>query len=155
MKTFVSTGPAFFAAALVITLSFGCGEAAEGETGSSTLGQSVEASKGTCNAILATGLGTVQQCARTGCGPGSDQCRDVIVPAFVEFVSTPGCLDAFADGELNGLPGNASIQPAGPNAEAAKRIGVLVCEAVDGCGLCPAAFDNEICLDTCTPPPMP
>jgi hypothetical protein len=44
MKTFVSTGPAFFAAALVITLSFGCGEAAEGETGSSTLGQSVEAS---------------------------------------------------------------------------------------------------------------
>ena len=32
-------------------------------------------------AILATGLGTVQECARVGCAPGSDQCNDVIEPA--------------------------------------------------------------------------
>ena len=33
MKTFMTGGPAFFAAALAITLSFGCGEGIEGAGG--------------------------------------------------------------------------------------------------------------------------
>ena len=147
MKTLISTRPAFFAAALVITLSFGCGEAAEGETGSSTLGLE-EASNGQCNRIVAKSLRTAQECQRISCDPGSDQCIEAL-DTLTEFVSTPGCLAAFGAEELNGLPGNASIQPAGPNAGAAKHIGVVVCEAVDDCNLCEAALSFGICTETC------
>jgi hypothetical protein len=151
MKTLISTRSAFFAAALVITLSFGCGDATEGETGSSTLGQE-EASNGQCNAIVAHSLRTAQECQRISCEPGSDQCGEAF-DTLLEFVSTPGCLAAFGAEELNGLPGNASIQPAGPNAGAAKHIGVVVCEAVDDCDLCGAALSFGICTETCTPIP--
>jgi hypothetical protein len=148
MKTLISTRPAFFTAALVITLSFGCGEGIEGETGS----QSAELINGQCNAIVASSLRTAQECQRISCEPGSDQCMEAL-DTLTEFAFTPGCLAAFGDGELNGLPGNASIQPAGPNAEAAKHIGVVVCEAVDDCNLCEAALSFGICTETCTPIP--
>jgi hypothetical protein len=148
MKTLISTRPAFFAAALVITLSFGCGEAAEGETGSSTLGLE-EASSGQCNAIVANSLRAAQECQRITCEPGSDQCTEAL-DTLTEFAFTPGCLAAFGDGELNGLPGNAGIHP---NTEAAKHIGVVVCEAVDDCNLCEAALSFGICTETCTPIP--
>jgi hypothetical protein len=149
MKTFISTRPALFAAALVITLSFGCGDATEGEAGSSTLAQ---ATAGECNEIVATSMRTAQECQRISCEPESAQC-DEAFNALLEFVSTPGCLEALGNEDLNGLPGNAAIQPAGPNLGAAKHIGVVVCEAVEDCDLCEAALSFGICTETC--PPIP
>jgi hypothetical protein len=149
MKTFISTRPALFAAALVITLSFGCGDATEGEVGSSTLAL---ATAGECNAIVANSLRTAQQCQRISCEPGSDQCIEAL-DTLLEFVSTPGCLEAFGNEELNGLPGNASIQPAGPNLGAAKHISEVICGTVEDCGLCDAALSFEICVEGCTPIP--
>ena len=149
MKTFISTRPALFAAALVITLSFGCGDATEGEAGSSTLAQ---ATAGECNAIVANSLRTAQECQRISCEPGSDQCIEAL-DTLMEFVLTPGCFEAFGNEDLNGLPGNAATQPAGPNAGAAKHIAVVVCGAVEDCELCPAALSFGICGGTCTPIP--
>jgi hypothetical protein len=151
MKTLISTRSAFFAAALVIPLSFGCGDATEGEAGSSTLGLE-EASNGQCNAIVANSLRTAQECQRISCEPGSDQCVEAF-STLVEFVSTPGCLEAFGNEDLNGLPGNASVQPAGPNAGATKHIGLVICEAIEGCERCGEALSFGICVETCTPTP--
>ncbi len=104
--------------------------------------------KGVCNAIIATDLGAAQVCENASCMPGDAACMDV-TNAFLEFVTTPGCLDAFADGELNGLPGNASVQPAGPNAGGVKHIQEVICGAVEACGLCPSALMVGICPTFC------
>ena len=106
-------------------------------------------SKGTCNAIVATELGTAQECSRTmSCEPGTEQCID-ITNALMEFVATPGCVEAFADGELNGLPGNASVQPGGPKAGDTKRIQRVICGAIKDCSLCPSALALGICPTLC------
>ena len=106
-------------------------------------------SKGTCNAIVATELGTAQECSRTmSCEPGTDQCID-ITNALMEFVATPGCVEAFANGELNGLPGNASTQPGGPKAGDTKRIQRVICGAIKDCFLCPSALALGICPTLC------
>ncbi len=102
--------------------------------------------KGTCNSIVASALGSAQACADMSCEP--DQCLDV-TNAFVEFVATPGCLEAFQEGELDGLSGAASVQPNGPNAGGAKNIQFVVCGALDTCGLCPSALALGICPTLC------
>ena len=106
-------------------------------------------SKGTCNAIVATELGTAQECSRTmSCAPGTDQCID-ITNALMEFVATPGCIESFANGELNGLPGNASTQPGGPKAGDTKPIQRVICGAIKDCFLCPSALALGICPTLC------
>ena len=102
---------------------------------------------GICNSIVASGLRGAQACENMSCMPGDDVCIDV-TNVFIEFVTTPGCVEAFANGELNGLPGNASVQPAGPN-DAPKHIQDVVCGAVDDCGLCPSALVVGICVLQC------
>jgi hypothetical protein len=103
---------------------------------------------GTCNAIIATELGAGQVCENMSCMPGDAVCMD-ITNAFIEFVTTPGCLEAFYNGELNGLPGNASNQPGGPDAGDVKHIQDVICGAVEDCGLCPAALSLGLCGFTC------
>ncbi len=114
----------------------------------SASGAHADNAKGTCNSIVARDLGAAQVCENSSCVPGDDACMDV-TNAFMEFVATPGCLEALADGELNGLPGNASVQPAGPNAGGAKHIQEVICGAVEDCGLCPSALMVGICPTFC------
>jgi hypothetical protein len=107
----------------------------------------METSPGQCNAIVATALSSAQQCYRSECAPGSAACDDVI-GAFGAFFGDPVCAAAFAAGELNGLPENASIQPAGPNTGAAKHVGDVICSGVEQCELCPIAPEG-VCTDAC------
>jgi len=138
MKTFLTAGPTFFGAALALTLSFGCGDI-EGETGS----QSAELNAGQCNAIVATALSSAQRCARGECG--FEECTDV-GGAFVEFFFlNPECADFFDTGDVNGLPGNASIHP---QTGEAKHIADVICSAVVACGLCPDAPEG-VCTADC------
>jgi hypothetical protein len=139
MKTLLSGNFILLATAMMVTLSFGCGEGIEGETGS----QSAELSKGKCNAIIATNLSSAQRCARGQCGGA--ECSDV-VGAFVDFFfNNPECADFFGDGDLNGLPGNASVHP---QTGEGKHIGDVVCGSVVQCGLCPQA-SAVVCGDAC------
>ena len=108
-----------------------------------------KSSKGACNSIIATALGSAQACADMSCEP--TQCLDVI-NAFTEYVATDGCLAAFQDGEANGLAGPASVQPSGPNEGGAKNIQFVVCGALDTCGLCPTALALGICPTICMQP---
>lgn len=107
-----------------------------------------DSTAGICNSIVASGMRSAQVCENMSCMPGDDACIDV-TNVFVEFVATPGCLDAFADGELNGLPGNASVQPGGPNEGGVKHIQDVICGAVYDCGLCPSALGVGICVLPC------
>ena len=139
MKTFMTGGPALFAAALAITLSFGCGEGIEGETGS----QSAELSKGQCNAIVARALRPAQQCYNVGCDEAA--CEEA-GQAFFDFFGSPFCAAAFAAGDLNGLPGNAS---ADPDTGEGKHVGGVICSAVVQCDFCAVAVPSGICADQC------
>lgn len=103
-------------------------------------------SKGTCNSIIATALGSAQACSEMSCE--DNQCLDV-TNAFVEFVATPGCLEEFQSGEVKGIAGPASVQPSGPDAGGAKNIQFVVCGALDTCGLCPSALALGICPTLC------
>ena len=111
-------------------------------------GAHADSTAGICNSIVANGLGGAQACENMSCMPGDDPCMDV-THAFIEFVTTEGCVEAFANGELNGLPGNASVQPGGPNTGGAKHIQDVICGAVDDCGLCPSALLVGICVLPC------
>lgn len=104
---------------------------------------------GECNSIVANGMRGAQVCENMSCMPGDAACMDV-TDAFVDFLMTPGCLAAFANGELNGLPGNASVQPGGPNAGGVKHIQAVICGAVEDCGLCGPALSAGICVLPCT-----
>ena len=108
-----------------------------------------DSATGVCNAIVATDLGAAQMCQRLSCIPGDAQCMDV-TNAFIEFATTPGCLQAFANGELKGVAGPASIQPDGPDAGAQKHVADVICEALEDCGLCPSALMVGLCGATCT-----
>jgi len=104
---------------------------------------------GTCNSIVANVLGTAQYCARSNeCTPGTNECLEA-TNALFEFFSTPGCAEAFANGELNGLGGNAITVPAGPNAGDAKNLSDVICGSILDCGLCPAALMFGVCPETC------
>jgi hypothetical protein len=91
--------------------------------------------QGACTAIIANALGPAFQFARTG-----DLLLCVeIGNAFLEFVTTEGgaCFFALEAGELRGLAGPASNQPAGPNEGFFKNVGATICTAVIGCGINP------------------
>ena len=128
--------------ALALMFSFGCGEGIEGETGS----QSAALNMGECNAIVATALSAAQRCARGYCGPA--ECADV-QGAFLDFfVINPECAGFYDTGDVNGLPGNASIHP---QTGALKHVGTVICDSVRDCGLCPAA-PADVCTTTCAAP---
>ena len=78
MKILLSGSFIALVTALMVTLSFGCGEGIEGDTGS----QSAQLTKGQCNAIVARSLGLSQQCNQFGCS--ADQCVE-LQDTFNEF----------------------------------------------------------------------
>ena len=141
MKNFVSAALTFVATTLMVTLSFGCGEGFEGETGS----QSAALSKGQCNAIVATNLSAAQRCARGECGEA--ECNDVGGAFFDFFVNNPECAGFFDTGDVNGLPENASVHP---RTGETKQVGEVICSSVVACGLCPLAPEG-VCVGPCTP----
>ena len=119
--------------ALAALLCFGCGEGVQDETGSATLGQLEETSPGDCNSTVAVAMQAAQICARSGCSFGSNECADVQA-AFLGFFTDPVCAAAFDAGELEGLPGNASLDAEGQ----LKHVGDVICSSVVQCGLCGA-----------------
>ena len=152
MKKCISASSALLVTAMMVTLSFGCGETADSDSGYSglTAEQSKGNSKGTCNSIVARSLGTAQHCNKFGCSSPSPECTE-LSDTFVEFFFSPAdCGGALGDGELNGLPGNASTQPGrGPNAGGPKHIAEVICGAIEECGFCDDAQNlGGICLTT-------
>lgn len=142
MNKFVSGALTLVATTLMVTLSFGCGADFEGETGS----QAAELSKGQCNAIVARNLSAAQRCARGQCG--IDEC-EAVGGALLEFFANEECRVFYGAGDVNGLPGNASIHP---RTGEIKQIGEVICGSVVQCGLCPEAPPG-VCDDPCTVDP--
>jgi len=99
-----------------------------------------------CNTIGANNVGMVQQIAKQG---DTSQCVE-FTEVFFEF-AMEGCFDLIAAGELDGIFGTASVQPAGPDEGATKNLATTVCNAVDDCGLCPAALMAGVCGMICMP----
>jgi len=97
----------------MLTLSFGCGEGTEGDTGYSAPEQ-MQTTDGTCNAIAARAMRTGQQCFRSGrCEPGSAEC-DVALSVLGELFGDEYCAPAILNDELNGFPtGNPIAMPDG------------------------------------------
>ena len=124
---------------LMVTLSFGCGADFEGDT----VSQSAELNSGQCNAIVATNLSAAQRCARGECG--IDECEAVGGAFFDFFVNNPECAGFYVTGDVNGLPGNASIHP---ETGAIKHVGEVICSSVVQCGLCPGAPPG-VCVGPC------
>ena len=98
--------------------------------------------EGQCNSIVAKALGAGQACWDSDCEV--DQCNQV-GGALLEFFSDPACAEAYANGELDGLPGNAIIQPAGPDATGAKHLQDVICGSIVNCGFCAGALAAGIC----------
>ncbi|MBW1904858.1 MAG: hypothetical protein JRE45_19820 [Deltaproteobacteria bacterium] len=65
------------------------------------------------------------------------------------FFGAPDCDAAFTAGELEGLPGNASTQPAGPDAGQPKHVQEVICNAIVVCGFCIPAVNLGICGQIC------
>jgi hypothetical protein len=99
-----------------------------------------------CNTIGANDVGTVQQIVKQG---DVSQCGEFIA-VFVEFAEA-GCFGLIATGEIDGIFDTATVQPAGPDEGAAKNLGITVCDAVNDCGLCPAALAMGVCAMLCLP----
>lgn len=136
MKKCISASSALLVTAMMVTLSFGCGEGIEGDTGS----QSTELRQGECNAIVARSLRTAQKCFRSGeCEPGTAECAEAGA-VLMEFFGNQECAAAAVADELNGLPsGNPSTMPEGSSRPGElKHIGVVICSAILDCGACPA-----------------
>ena len=115
----------------------------------STPSAEADNARGTCNRIVANVLSTAQYCARSNeCAPGATECIEATNVLF-EFFATPGCAEAFADGELDGLGGNAITIPAGPKEGEAKNLSDVICGSILDCGLCPAALAFGVCPATC------
>ena len=90
---------------------------------------------------------TAQQCWRGDCGAA--ECLEVADTLFGFFDPEEDCGAAFAAGELEGLPGNASVQPAGPDETAPKHIQEVICNSVKLCGFCGPAVQLGICGQLC------
>jgi hypothetical protein len=93
-------------------------------------------------------MNTAQQCWNFGCVSTDLECADVAA-AFMRFFEAPGCPAAIATGELEGLPGNASAQPAGPDEGAPKHIQEVICNAIRVCEFCGPAVQLGICGQLC------
>jgi len=140
MKKCISASSALLVTAMMVTLSFGCGEGIEGDTGS----QSAQITKGQCNAIVARSLGLSQQCNKFGCS--LDECLE-LQGTFAEFFGF--CSDALIAGELNGLPGNALWRKGDPTLEDPKHIQEVICGAAEACDeTCANIQAVGLCLDT-------
>ena len=99
-------------------------------------GVRAENTRGLCNSIIANAFGSAQQFVN-GIGDPAQQCTEV-GDALLEFLNTPGCFDAFVAGDVKGLAGPASTQPAGPDAGTPKPVGDTICGALCGCGFFPS-----------------
>ena len=137
MKRLVSGSFILLITAVMLTLSFGCGEGTEGDTGYSAPEQ-MQTTDGTCNAIAARAMRTAQQCFRSGCEPGSAAC-DLALGVLTELFTDPYCGPAVLNDELNGLPsGNPADMPKGSARPGElKHIGAVLCSTISDCGACP------------------
>ena len=137
MKRFVSASLTVVATAMMVTLSFGCGEGIEGDTGSAELAQR-QTTDGTCNSIAAGALRTAQKCFRSGeCEPGTPECNEARI-ILGEFFGNQVCAAAAFNDELNGLPsGNPVDNDANSRPGGLKHIGIVICSAILDCGACP------------------
>jgi len=136
MKKCISASSALLATAMMVTLSFGCGEGIEGDTGS----QSAELNNGQCNRIVANAIGTSQQCGNQGCS--ADECVELAL-VFEEWAAS--CVGDFLGGNLNGLAGSAAIQPNGDPGP----IQEVICRASFSCdGDCSELQAIGLCLET-------
>ncbi|KPK13672.1 MAG: hypothetical protein AMJ62_14740 [Myxococcales bacterium SG8_38] len=100
--------------------------------------------EGECNRIVARALGSGQACYNFGCLPTDSECIDV-GSALLSFFGNLECAEAYANGELDGLGGNAIVQPAGPNAGGTKHMQEVICTSIAECGFCAAALAVGIC----------
>lgn len=148
MKRLVSGSSMLLLTALMFTLSFGCGEGTEGDTGYAAPGQR-QTTDGTCNAITARAMGTAQACFRSGCQPGSPECG-VALSVLDELFNDPYCGPAILNDELNGFPtGNPITMPDGSSRPGeSKHLQLVLCSAISDCGACPflpPGFCPELC----------
>jgi hypothetical protein len=144
MKRLVSGSSILLLTALMFTLSFGCGEGTEGDTGS----QSAQLTNGQCNAIVASSLGLSQQCNQFGCS--ADECLELLA-TLGEFFNPElnNCAELLVAGKLNGLGGNALWQGDDPSAGDPKHIQEVICGAAEACDpACPNVQAVGLCLDT-------
>ncbi len=149
MKRLVSGSSILLVTALMFTLSFGCGETTEGDTGSTELAQG-QTTDGTCSAITARSLGTAQQCFLSReCEFGSAECNEAF-GVLEELFNDPHCGPAILLDELNGLPsGNPVTMPEGSSRPGEqKHIGLVICTVLSDCGACPA-LPAGFCAGVC------
>jgi hypothetical protein len=149
MKRLVSGSSILLVTALMFTLSFGCGEGTEGDTGYAEPAQ-METTDGTCSAITARSLGAAQQCFLSReCEFGSAECN-VAFGTLEELFSDPYCGPAILLDELNGLPsGNPVTMPEGSSRPGEqKHLGLVICTVLSDCGACPV-LPAGFCAGAC------
>ncbi len=148
MKKCMRASSALLATAMMVTLSFGCGEGTEGDTGYAAPAQ-MQTNDGACNSTVARNLSAAQECFRSGCEPGSTECG-VVLGVLGELLSDPYCGPALLGDELNGFPsGNPVDMPAGSSKPGElKHMGVVICSAISDCGAC-AALPPGYCPGIC------
>jgi hypothetical protein len=112
----------------------------------SASGAHADNAKGACNQIVANAMNTAQQCWRGDCGPTE---RVEVAQTLFSFFEAPGCGEAFGAGEIEGLPGNASVHPNGPDAGLPKHIQEVICNAVVVCNFCVPAVNLGVCGQIC------
>jgi len=133
MRILLSGSFTLLVTALMVTLSFGCGEG--DETGS----QSAELNNGQCNRIVARSLGLAQQCNQSECSV--DECAE-LQAALDEWA--PNCAADFLAGELDGLTGSALGTSDDP-----KHIQEVLCGANEACDpACPGLRSIGLCQNT-------
>jgi len=144
MKKYISASPALLVTAMMVTLSFGCGDGTGGDTGYAEAGQT-QTTDGTCNSAVARNLRIAQRCFRSGCEPESTECG-VVLGVLNELITDEEyCGPAILNDELNGFPtGN----PVTTDEDELKHMGVVICSAISDCGGCmalPQGFCPGIC----------
>lgn len=143
MKNYISASSALLAAAMMVTLSFGCGDGTGGDTGYAEAGQ-MQITDGTCNSTVARNLRIAQQCFRSGCEPESTECG-VVLGVLTELITDEYCGPAILNDELNGFPSGNPVDTAEGEL---KHMGVVICSAISDCGGCvalPEGFCPGIC----------
>jgi len=149
MNRLVSGSSILLVTALMFTLSLGCGEGTEGDTGYE-VPELRQTTDGTCNAMVATVIGTAQKCFRSReCEQGSAECN-LALSVLGELFEDEYCGPAILNDELNGFPtGNPINMPAGSSRPGeAKHMQAVFCTAISDCGACsqlPLGFCPGIC----------